>query len=63
VAGVIAGLRASRVVTNVVVLRHSGLLKETVDVWGEAPAAAVVQQSLKRAFDPAGILNAGRGPY
>jgi glycolate oxidase FAD binding subunit len=63
VTAVITGLRASRVVTNVVVLRHSGSLKQTVDVWGEASAAAVVQQSLKRAFDPAGILNAGRGPF
>jgi glycolate oxidase FAD binding subunit len=63
VADVIASLRGSRLVANVVVLRHSGELKQTIDVWGEPPAAAVVQQSLKRAFDPAGILNAGRGPF
>jgi hypothetical protein len=29
-------------------------------VWGAAPSAPAA--ALKRALDPAGILNAGRGP-
>jgi glycolate oxidase FAD binding subunit len=62
VAEVIAGLRASALVQHVLVLRHSGALKRTVDVWGPPLGMAPVQQSLKRAFDPANILNAGRGP-
>jgi FAD/FMN-containing dehydrogenase len=33
-----------------------------VDVWGDLGAAVAILGALKRAFDPAGILNAGRGP-
>jgi len=63
VADAIATMRARPgVVSHVVVLRHGGALKRSVDVWGEASSAARVQQSLKNAFDPAAILNAGRGP-
>ena len=63
VADAIATLRSRPgVVSHVVVLRHGGALKRSVDVWGEPSSAARVQQSLKHAFDPAAILNAGRGP-
>ncbi len=35
-------------------------LRAQVDVWGAAPSAPAA--ALKRALDPVGILNAGRGP-
>ena len=56
-------LRARRdVVGNVVVLRASAALKSRLDVWGARNEMGSVVASLKRTFDPAGILNAGRGP-
>jgi glycolate oxidase FAD binding subunit len=50
------------VVGNLVVLRASRALKEQVDVWGSAGTLDPVYRSLKQTFDPAGMLNAGRGP-
>jgi glycolate oxidase FAD binding subunit len=50
------------VVSNVVVLRASTALKMRVGAWGSPASAASVLKSLKRTFDPEGILNAGRGP-
>ena len=47
---------------QVTVLRADPALKAAVDVWGGDPAAAALHGAIKRAFDPAGILNAGRGP-
>ena len=47
-------------VGHVVVLRGSRTLRSQVDVWGTAPS--VPAAALKRALDPTGILNAGRGP-
>ena len=62
-ATAIEQLRAShRLVTNITVLRQSRAMKRTVDPWGPAGSTAAVLSSLKRTFDPAGILNAGRGP-
>jgi glycolate oxidase FAD binding subunit len=59
----VAHLRArSDLVGHVVVLRADADIKRTVDVWGPASDAAPLMASVKRAFDPAGILNAGRGP-
>lgn len=49
-------------VANVVVLRQSAALKSRLDPWGDPPRAAAVMNALKQSFDPAGILNAGRGP-
>jgi hypothetical protein len=61
-AAVVERLRSSVWVGNVAVLRADPELKERVDVWG-APASAVdAARALKHMFDPAGILNAGRGP-
>ena len=61
IAGVIEQMRLdASPVAHVVVLRGSRALRSEVDVWGTAPSAPAV--ALKRAFDPAGILNAGRGP-
>ncbi len=47
---------------QVTVLRADPTLKAAVDVWGGDGSAAALQEAIKRAFDPAGILNAGRGP-
>lgn len=62
VAGAIERLRSRPLVTNVVVLRHGGSLKRTVDTWGTPPDSHRLMQALKRSFDPAGVLNADRGP-
>jgi len=62
IAAAITELRASRAVGHVVVLRASRRLKELVDVWGPPTGANEVARVLKRTFDPANILNAGRGP-
>jgi glycolate oxidase FAD binding subunit len=61
-ASVIEQLRASHVFGNIVIVRASGALKALVDVWGPQGDRAHLLASLKQAFDPNGILNAGRGP-
>jgi glycolate oxidase FAD binding subunit len=59
----IARLRAAApLVQHVVVLRASPAVKAQVDVWGGSADADIAMQAVKRAFDPAGVLNAGRGP-
>ncbi len=58
----IARLRASRDVGNVVVLRAPREVKQAVEVWGPARDSDKVARALKQMFDPAGILNANRGP-
>lgn len=55
-------LREDDTVANVVVLRASPAVKARVDVWGPPGDSSAVQQAIKAALDPAGILNAGRGP-
>ena len=47
---------------HVVVLRASTELKQQIDVWGSLGDAAALGAAVKRALDPQGILNAGRGP-
>ena len=61
-ASAVGRLRASADVGNVVLLRGSHDLKATVDVWGPERSSDRVARSLKQTFDPAGVLNAGRGP-
>jgi glycolate oxidase FAD binding subunit len=61
-AAVIEQLRASKVFGNVVIVRGSPELKAIVDVWGSHGTRQPLFDSLKRAFDPRGVLNAGRGP-
>jgi glycolate oxidase FAD binding subunit len=61
-AALVQRLRSSVWVGNVAVLRASPDLKQHVDVWGPASSEADAVRALKGMFDPAGILNAGRGP-
>jgi glycolate oxidase FAD binding subunit len=61
-AAVVERLRSSVWVGNVAVLRGSADLKQRLDVWGPPASAADAARALKQMFDPAGILNAGRGP-
>jgi glycolate oxidase FAD binding subunit len=61
-AAVIEQLRASSLYGNVVIVRGSDALKSLADVWGTHATRQPLFDSLKRAFDPHGVLNAGRGP-
>jgi glycolate oxidase FAD binding subunit len=61
-AAAVERVRATAAVGNVVLLRASRELKGLVDVWGPPQDSDRVLRSLKQMFDPAGILNAGRGP-
>jgi FAD/FMN-containing dehydrogenase len=44
------------------VLTAGPQVKAAVDVWGDVGETAPLMAAVKRAFDPAGIMNAGRGP-
>ncbi len=55
--------RVSRGRGSVVVVRASDALKRAVDVWGPPRDAFAVMRALKQQFDPAGVLNPGRGPF
>ena len=59
---VVERLRSTVWVGNVSVLRADVELKKHVDVWGPQPSSFDAARALKKMFDPAGILNAGRGP-
>jgi glycolate oxidase FAD binding subunit len=59
---VVERLRSSVWVGNVAVLRADAELKQRIDVWGPPGSASDAARALKHMFDPAGILNAGRGP-
>ena len=61
-AAAIELLRASPILGNVVIVRGSPELKGLVDVWGSHGDRQPLFDALKRALDPHGILNAGRGP-
>ena len=61
-AAVVERLRSSVWVGNVAVLRASRELKSQIDVWGPPGSSIGATRALKEKFDPAGILNAGRGP-
>ena len=62
IASAITALRASQDVGHVVILRATPGLKARLDVWSPASGTTEVARTLKRMFDPADILNAGRGP-
>ena len=61
-AAVVERLRSSVWAGNVTVLRADAELKQRVDVWGPPASSVDAASALKHMFDPAGILNAGRGP-
>lgn len=61
-SAVVGRLRSSVFVGNVSVLRASRELKAQLDVWCSPGNSLKAMQALKQAFDPAGILSAGRGP-
>jgi glycolate oxidase FAD binding subunit len=50
------------VFNQVSVLRAEPPVKAAVDVWSPAASTAPLLEAIKRAFDPAGVLNVGRGP-
>jgi glycolate oxidase FAD binding subunit len=52
---------AAGVVGNIVILRADTSVREKAGVFGPLPDTATLLREIKRAFDPAGILNAGRG--
>jgi FAD/FMN-containing dehydrogenase len=47
---------------NVVLLRAGTDVKAQADVWALTGDSGALLHAVKQAFDPAGILNAGRGP-
>jgi glycolate oxidase FAD binding subunit len=47
---------------HVVALRADPLVKRRIDVWGAPGDHGALLGAIRRAFDPAGVLNAGRGP-
>ncbi len=61
-AAAVDRLRTSDVVTHVVVVRATADVKSAVDVWGSLGDRGALVSAVKRAFDPADILNAARGP-
>ncbi len=61
-ASVVARLRERPETIGHVVVTRGRDVKDRADVWGPALPTAVIAGALKRALDPAGVLNAGRGP-
>ena len=61
-AAVVTMLRASRHFGHVVVLRAPAAIRAQIDPWGPMGDRTALVASVKRAFDPQQILNAGRGP-
>jgi glycolate oxidase FAD binding subunit len=55
-------LRASDRLGQIVVLRAEQAIKQQVSVWGSRGDHDALLRAVKQAFDPAGVLNAGRGP-
>jgi glycolate oxidase FAD binding subunit len=63
IVAAIQRLRArADVLGHVVVLRADSSVKQQIDVWGGPSDHEPLLAAIKRAFDPANILNAGRGP-
>jgi glycolate oxidase FAD binding subunit len=60
IAGLRAALPAGR--GSAVIVRGSAELRARTDVWGAIGDGLPLMRAVKRQFDPAGILNPGRGP-
>jgi glycolate dehydrogenase FAD-binding subunit len=60
IAGVRAALPAGR--GSAVIVRGSAELRARADVWGSIGDGLPLMHAVKQRFDPAGILNPGRGP-
>jgi glycolate oxidase FAD binding subunit len=60
IAGLRAGLPAGR--GSAVIVRGSAELRARADVWGSIGDGLPLMRAVKQRFDPAGILNPGRGP-
>ena len=61
-AAIVEQLRRSDLVAHATVRDAPLAVKQQVDTWGQLGAAGTLASRVKRALDPAGILNAGRGP-
>jgi glycolate oxidase FAD binding subunit len=61
-AAIVEQLRQSNVVARATVRDAPLAVKQQVDTWGPLGAAGILSSRVKRTLDPAGILNAGRGP-
>ena len=61
-AAIVEQLRQSNVVAHATVRDAPLAVKQQVDAWGPLGASGTLASRVKRALDPAGILNAGRGP-
>jgi hypothetical protein len=55
-------LRQSSLIAHATVRDAPLAVKQQVDTWGQLGASGTLASRVKRALDPAGILNAGRGP-
>lgn len=61
-AAIVERLRQSKVVAHATVRDAPLAVKQQIDAWGPLGASGTLASRVKRALDPAGILNAGRGP-
>jgi glycolate oxidase FAD binding subunit len=61
-AEVVRYLRQQPAISRVTILRADVSVKAAVDVWGDSSARGALHAAVKSTLDPAGILNAGRGP-
>jgi glycolate oxidase FAD binding subunit len=53
---------AAPVVGAVTLLRAGSAVKQQIDPWDDLGSSRPTLEAIKRAFDPGGTLNAGRGP-
>ncbi len=63
-AGLIAALRERLPIGrgSAVIRRGAAKLRQRIDAWGTIGDGMRVMMAIKRQFDPAGLLNPGRGP-
>jgi glycolate oxidase FAD binding subunit len=61
-AAIVERLRQSNLISHATVRDAPLAVKQQVDTWGQLGDSGTLASRVKRALDPAGILNAGRGP-